>query len=354
MTMRGADIEIPAQKPVSELAFGSDINWTFLPMNEGALDTAATTMSFDSRGNTLSDVTVGGTLGTAWSDKTGFLSGNNSINVHAAFSTDAGLEPVFDFIGNTVLVGFQCIMPKSATREVIAHVGGGASSNEFGLNILREISTGRIATFFRDSGGTSNNSGPRCGDMYDISGVTAGATPTVTVTHPTKTKHSLIVGEHVYISANDDTTLQDGLYTVVTTPADLTFTIDATENGGGAATGDATEGHVGPKCNVAIVVDDVSKTAQIWINQVGETAWDEGSVHDYSALTALSATDNTPGFNLLEGHNNTNLLTGGLVRRFLWVNYGAQTQAQALPTLSTRVLPALRRSQMLPTWGLLG
>lgn len=354
--MYSVDVLMPAQAAVSELSMPSGVNWAFLALNDGAVDTAVTTISNDARANVLTDFTISGTLGTAWSVRPGWFTANNSANAVQLLSADAGLAPVFDFIGKTLLIGFQCLLPYGASRETILHIGGGGASQEYGLHLAREANSGRLTVVFRGQGGTvSTQAGPRVGDMYTITGISAGATPTITVTHPTKTAHRLTAGRKVYISNENDTTLSPGIYTVQSAPTDLTFTIDATENGGAAATGDGTSGAVGVECNVFVVIDDVNKTAQMWVNQIGETSVDAGSQLDYSSIADLTVTGgSSPRVGLFVGDNGTNLLSSGQIRRLLVVNYGAIGMPDAIPALTTRIMPALRDSGMLPTYRMVG
>lgn len=352
--MRNSDFELPSQKLISALDL-SPLNWGYLPLDDGFADTAATTLAWDDRCNALADLTLSGTVSAAWSDLPGWLRANNSIFARKNVSDDAEISSVFDFVGKTLLIGFQALVPYGTGREVVLHVGGGVSQTEYGLTIVREANGGRFAALMKGDAGTAvTQTSKICGDLYAISGVTAGATPTITVTHATRTTHKLIVGEKIYLSNCNDTTLADGIYTVASTPGAMTFTIDATENGGSNATGDGTSGAVGPKCNVLVAIDGVSKTMQIWINQVGDTAWGTASTTSYSTIADPSFSTNTPRISLFagDGASPSDKLQLGAIRRLLVLNYGAQTLASAVPELTTKIMPALSRSQMRPCWEL--
>jgi len=345
--MRNSTLVLPPQKPISELDLGSK-NWAYFAMDDGATTTKTAVISNDGRANVLNDFAISGTLGTFWSDRLGFASPNGTAYAQSLLSANPGLANVCEMKGNTLLIGFTALINDSKDpTQYIMYMGGGSGGTSTGLQIRRTLNLDIIQGLFFDSSGTFVSTGTtKMGKKYSVSGITTGTTPTVTTT----ADHNLRVGDWVFLSNTNSTPVVDGMYQVVTVPTATTFTI-ATVN----ITAAATTGNVGPEWYVFCVIDGVNNEAQWHVIQKGTVDANSSTLLSLAALDATGldfAGGINPNLTFFANRNTSNVLSTGQFRRFLFVNYGPKTATEAMPTLTSKLLPALANADLVPVWEL--
>ena len=331
---------LPAQKPVSALTLTQE--WLHFPLNEGTGSTATN----DTRATTLEPWAIAGTGGTEWTDKPGwFVFDGSGDSVDKTLADDAAIETVCD-LSKCLLIGMQVCAATNAARKTLIHIGGNVTTSVYGIRLFVEgtATHDKFSIFVRDDAGTNSSleaSASAGAGEYTITAVSAdAAAPLVT----TSAAHELSVGDWTYVVCTDSIPALAGFYEVQTVPSTATYTISEDTSGGAGTTGT-----VGVTYNLWLVYNGVDKTAYFLTNQVGTMAITDSSPgSDFSShgTISLSGGPGTPAIHWGKSASSVADNINMQCRRLLIVNYGASFPSD----LTSKAVPALRDSGMLPTY----
>ena len=337
--------------------------WAWLPLDDGGGDGTGTrvVVASDSRATTLVDFDLGTAVSEQWSLRPGFFTSDGAtdyINQDQADDATA-LQSVFQLGTGSILIGIQVAVPLAAVRRTILHVGSGAAgASDYGVLLIAENSATntRLLAQVRDDannnaiGYASNTTVLQDGGAsFSVTGITrSGSTATAA------TAGTVAVGDYVYISGSAVADY-NGIHKVTAISAGVSFSFSVV----GTPADDvasSTCAKVGSLFNVFFAIDNRTggdKSATIYSQKASlpgsvlETASIALTSHGTVTISGASGSIN-PGVWIGRNARSSNQTFSPMsVRRLLCINFGSA----GLPSnLATKVLPALHRSGIVPSF----